>query len=440
LITLKPTKAACLLALLLGASLLRGETKVLTHFTLIDGSGRPPLASAAMIVDDGRIVWVGPLTQLQAPAGAQTVDLTGKYVMPGIINLHGHLGNTVDLTQDAKFYTRESVEKNLATYASYGVTAMLSMGTDQDLIFQIRDRQRAGRPSMTRVFTAGQGFIFKGSYGGLAGVNPGVSSAGEVEPEVAAQARKGVDIIKLWMDDELGRFPKMPYPIAKAIIDGAHRHNLRATAHIFYLQDAKQLTDYGVDSLAHSVRNKPIDQALSESMKKHETWQMAATLSREASMFIYASPPPFLGDPFFTRGVSPAAIKTLQSPEYRNTISSGPHFAKFPEFLQTAKKNLQALVAGGVKYGFGTDTGPPGRFPGYFEHWEMELMVEAGLTPMQVLTAATRNAAEFLGAKDLGTLERSKWADLIVLDRNPLDDIKNTRTINAVYIAGNRVK
>jgi imidazolonepropionase-like amidohydrolase len=271
-------------------------------------------------------------------------------------------------------------------------------------------------------------------------VNQGVSSAGEVEPAMTAQARKKVDIIKFWMDDELGRFPKMPYPIAKAIIDGAHRRQLRVTAHIFYLRDAQQLADYGVDSLAHSVRDKPVDQALIESMKKHGVWQMAATLSREASMFVYAGAPAFLADPFFARSVPPEVIRTLQSGEYRNTISSGPHFKEYPGFLETAKKNLKALADAGVKYGFGTDTGPPARFPGYFEHWEMELMVEAGLTPTQVLTAATRNAAEFLGAKDLGTLERSKWADLIVLDRNPLDDMKNTRTISAIYIAGNRVK
>ena len=433
-------KAACLVALLLHASLLRGEIKVLRNFTLIDGSRGQPLTGAAMIVDAGRIVWVGPVTQLKSPAGAETIDLTGKYVMPGIVNLHGHLGNTVDLTQDAKFFTRESLEKNLQTYASYGVTAMLSMGTDQDLIFQIRDRQRAGRPSMTRVFTAGQGFIFKGGYGGIAGVNQGVATVAEVEPAVAAQARKKVDIIKLWMDDELGKLPKMPYPIGKAIIESAHRHQLRVAAHIFYLQDAKQLVDYGVDSLAHSVRDRPVDESLIASMKTHGTWQMAATLSREASMFVYAAAPQFISDPFFTRGVSPAALQTLRSPEYQKTISTGPHFKEFPAFLETARKNLKRFADAGVKYGFGTDTGPPGRFPGYFEHWEMELMVQSGLTPMQVLTAATRNAAEFLGAKDLGTLEASKWADLIVLDRNPLDDIRNTRTINAVYIAGNRVK
>src|SRR5260370_13204144 len=139
-----------------------------------------------MIVDAGRIAWVGPVTQLQAPAGAQMVELTGKYVMPGIINLHGHLGNTVDLTQNAGFFTRENVEKNLLTYASYGVTTMLSIGTDQDLIFQIRDQQRAGSPPMMRSFTAPHRFIFKGGYGGIAGVNQGVSTVTEVEQAVAA--------------------------------------------------------------------------------------------------------------------------------------------------------------------------------------------------------------------------------------------------------------
>jgi imidazolonepropionase-like amidohydrolase len=107
--------------------------------------------------------------------------------------------------------------------------------------------------------------------------------------------------------------------------------------------------------------------------------------------------------------------------------------------VRTAEQNLKTLADAGVPYGFGTDSGPPGRFPGYFAHWEMELMVQAGLTPMQVITAATGNAARFLHARDLGTLEIKKWADLVVLDKNPLDDIKNTRTINAVYIAGNRV-
>jgi imidazolonepropionase-like amidohydrolase len=104
-----------------------------------------------------------------------------------------------------------------------------------------------------------------------------------------------------------------------------------------------------------------------------------------------------------------------------------------------ALKNLKRLADSGVKYGFGTDSGPPARFQGYFEQLELELMTAAGLTPMQVITAATRSSAEFLGARDLGTLERGKWADLVVLSKNPLEDIKNTRSIESVYIAGNKL-
>ena len=428
------------LALLFAASL-HAEVNVLKNFTLIDGTGGPPLADAAMIIDDGRIRWVGPAAQLRTPSSAQVLDLSGRYVMPGIINLHCHLGNTVGLEQNAKFFTRENVEKNLETYASYGVTTVLSLGTDQDLIFKIRADQRPTRPSVARVYTAGQGFIFKGGYGGIAGVNQGISTVAEVDPAVAAQAAKNVDIIKLWMDDHLGAFKvKMPYPIAKAIIDSAHKRHLRVAAHIFYLQDAKQLVNYGVDGLAHSVRDKPVDQELIDAMKKHGTWQMAATLSREASMFIYGQTPPFASDPFFTRSVRANVLKTLESPQYQKTIRSDPDFDRYRGILDIAEQNLKTLVNAGVKYGFGTDSGPPGRFPGYFEHWELELMVQAGLTPMQAITAATRNAAEFLHAADLGTLQPTKWADLIVLDRNPLENIKNTRTIEAVYIAGNRVK
>lgn len=185
--------------------------------------------------------------------------------------------------------------------------------------------------------------------------------------------------------------------------------------------------------------DKSLDEALTTAMKKRGTWQMAPTLTREASMFIYASTPPFAGDPFFTRGVSPGVVETLRSPAYQKSIAADAHFAECRSFFENAKRNLKRLADAGVPYGFGTDTGPPGRFPSFFEQWEMELMVEAGLTPMQAIVSATGSAARFLGAKELGTLEPGRWADLIVLDRNPLQDIRNTRSIRDVYIAGNRV-
>ena len=233
----------------------------------------------------------------------------------------------------------ENVENDLKTYASYGVTTVLSMGTDKDSIFKIRDEQRAGRPHETRIYTAGQGFVFKGGYGGLEGVNQGVATVAEVEPAVAAQAANHVDFIKLWMDDHLGTKKKMPYYIAQAIIESAHRHHLRAAAHIFYLQDARQMVDYGVDGLAHSVRDKPVDKAFVDDMKRHGTWQMAATLSREGSMFVYGQTPPFANDPFFARSVSAEVVAKLKSPAYQEKMRSDPDFRNVPRFLRTAEAN-----------------------------------------------------------------------------------------------------
>lgn len=436
----KPNRPRILIAGLLICFSARAEVKVLQHFTLIDGNGGSPVRDAAIIVNNGRIQWVGPAAQAKAPTSADVIDFAGKYVMPGIINLHGHVGNVVDLTQDPKFFTRDNIQKNLKTYASYGVTSVLSMGTEQDVIYKIRDEQRSGRPTVARVFTAGRGFVYKGGYGGLKGVTYEVETPADVQKDMDELARNKPDVVKLWMDDHLGHMKKMPYEIGQAIIDSGHKHGLKVAAHIFYLQDAKQLVNGGIDGLAHSVRDKPVDNDLIESMKRHGTWQLAATLTREESVFIYAHPPDFLNDPFFTRSVSAKTLETLKSPEYQKSIAADPDFAEYPRFLETAKHNLKKLVDAGVKYGFGTDSGPPGRFPGYFEQWEMELMVNAGLTPSQVIQGATRNAAQFLGAKDLGTLEANKWADLIVLDKNPLDDIRNTRSIRAVYIAGNSVK
>jgi imidazolonepropionase-like amidohydrolase len=425
------------LVLGLASFLAIAETKVFENFALIDGTGKAAAAGSALIVTDGRITWVGPKASLKVPAGAQRIDLTGKYVMPGIINLHGHLGNVIGIKQDPSFFTRENVEKQLKTYASYGVTAMISMGSDKDIIFPMRAEQRAGRPTMTRIFTAGRGFTGKGGYPttvpGNKGIPYEVSTAAEVQKDIEELAAKKVDLVKIWVDDHLGKEAKIPLEMCQAIISNARKHGLKTVAHVFYLDDAKALVDSGLAGLMHSVRDKPVDDALIAAMKKRGAWMAASTFTREMSVFVYTKRPPFFNDPFFARSVSKELMDASIVPPDAET-------AKFPGFLATAKQNLKKLADSGVKYGFGTDSGPPKRFPGYFEHWEFELMTEAGLTPAQVIRAATGSAAEFLGAKDLGTIENGKWADMIVLARNPLTDIKNTRSIESVWIAGNKVQ
>lgn len=416
-----------------------GGARVFRDFTLVDGSGGPAQPHSAMVVSAGRIQWIGPMRKLQAPAHAEVIEATGKYIMPGIVNLHGHLGNVIDLKQDASYFTRENVAKNLHTYAEYGVTTVLSLGTDQDLIFAIRDEQNAGRPRTTRVFTAGRGFTAPNGVGAMKGVTFSPSTPEEAAANVATLAAQHVDFIKMWVDDGLGKRAKMAPEISRAIIQAAHQHGIRVAAHIFYLEDAKRLVDQGIDALAHSVRDQPVDTELIAAMKRHGTWQQAATLTREVSTYIYAQTPEFLNDPFFIRGVTAKTLETLRDPQYQAKFATDPDLPRYQTLLGMAQENLKRLSDAGVPIGFGTDTGPPGRFPGYFEHWELELMVQAGLTPGQAIHAATGSAAEFLRRRDLGTLERGKWADFLVLTSNPLENIRNTRSIEAVYIGGDRV-
>ncbi|MDZ4800855.1 MAG: amidohydrolase family protein [Bryobacteraceae bacterium] len=431
-----------LIPLLLISGAASAETVVLQNFTLIDGTGKSAVPNAAMVVTDGRIRYAGPKAKLPAqPQGATTLDLTGKYVMPGIINLHGHLGNVKGLVQDPVNYTPENLDANLKTYAQYGVTTVVSMGSDQDLLLQRRAEQRAtGRPKTTRIYTAYRGFTgiagYPTSAPGMKGVPFEVATKAEVVKDVAILADKKVDLVKIWVDDHFGKERKIPLDLSADIIAEAHKHGLKVGAHIFYYDDAKNLVDRGLNALLHSVRDKDVDDAFIASMKKNNAWMAAATFTRELSAFAYAKPPEWLKDTFFSRSVTPDVIKTLSTPGQK-AVASDP---RFETGLQVAKRNLKRLVDAGVKYGFGTDTGPPGRFPGYFEHVEMQMMAEAGLTPSQIIQAASKNSAEFLGAsKDLGTLEAGKWADLIVLGRNPLDDIRNTRSIETVMIAGQKV-
>lgn len=430
--------------LIIFSALAWGETVYLRNFTLIDGNGGAAVANAAMVITDGRITAIGSKDKVSEPKDTRAVDLGGKFVIPGIINLHGHLGNVVDLTQDPKFFTKANVEAQLKTYAQYGVTSMLSMGSDQPLIFDLRAAQRKGRPTMARIFTAGKGFTGPAGYPtsapGMKGVPYEVSTQAEAEKAMAELAPKNPDFVKIWVDDHLGKEKKIPTEISAAIIAAAKKRGLRTCAHIFYYSDAKALAERGLYACAHSVRDREVDDALIQIMKKNGTWQLG-TLVRELSTFVFSKPPSFLNDPFFTMSVNKGVRDTLSSDAYLKKQQADKDLPKYPGFLATAQKNLKKLYDAGVRVGFATDSGPPARFSGFFEHKEMELMAQAGFTPSQIITIFSKNSAEFLGwQKNLGTLEKGHWADMVVLTKNPLSDIRNAQAIDSVYIAGNKVR
>ena len=430
-----------LLVLFLTTGATLAQVKVLIHATVIDGTGSAPIPDAVMIVKDGRIVDVGPQGSVTIPRGGEVIDLKGKTLIPGIINLHGHVGLTRGLTQHLDNYTRENVAAQLRTYASYGVTTTTSLGLDTDLMRDVREQQRQGRLQGARVYTALQGFTTLNGYPthipGVKGLAQEVGTADQARAAVKSLAGKGGDVVKMWVDDHHDTFQKLSPAVYAAIIDEAHRHKMKVFAHVYELSDAKGLVDAGVDVLAHSVRDMEVDDELI-GMLKRKGVTCVATLSREQSTFVYADPPGWLSDPFLTKSTTPEIIQGVRT-RVQKAQAGDPESQINREGSRMAMHNLKKLSDAGVRIGFGTDTGVPGRFQGFFEHWEMELMVQAGLTPMQVVESFSRSSAEALGiADDVGSLTPGKLADMVVLDKSPLDSIRNTRSIHAVYLAGER--
>ncbi len=401
------------LLLLLAAAAPRSQpagTRVFTNLRLVDGTDAAPVGGASIVVQNGRIVAAGPASRVTVPTGAERIDLGGRTVIPGLINAHGHVNDAA---------------RDLKTYAAYGVTTVFSLGGEAPPVFAARASQNVATLDRSRVFVSGPVLT--------------PDSPEQARTMVADVAAQNVDFVKIRVDDNLGTTSKMPPEVYRAVIDEAHKRGLRVAVHLFYLADAKSLLDAGADLIAHSVRDLDADPALMAAFKAKGVC-LCPTLMREVSTFVYEATPPFFADPLFLAHSDKAQIATLQEPARQEAMRKSPSAQRYKAALEVASRNVKRLSDAGVPIAMGTDTGPAGRFQGYFELMELELMVKAGLTPKQTLAAATRDAARCMKVdKDLGTLETGKWADFVVLDADPLVNISNTKRINAVYIAGNRV-
>jgi len=368
---------------------------------LIVGDGQV-IENATFAVDNGQFVAVGAAGEVDVPAGANRVDLTGMTVMPAIVDAHTHLGTT-----------REALIEDLERRAYHGVGAAMSLGHDGE-----------GAPLELRGEVIPGAAQYRSAGRGITSLEPGrsevphwVTTEEEARQAVRDEAARGVDIIKIWVDDRNGQYEKLSPELYGVIIDEAHQNGLRVTAHIFALEDAKGLLRAGIDAFAHGVRDQDVDDEF-------------VALVKERPNVVLVPNMPNRGVPTdldWLSGSMPAA----ELAEMQAAATERPE-AQAAFAIQA--RNLARLSEEGMRIAFGTDGNNP-----WAPHVEMEDMVAAGMTPGQVLVAATRNAADVAGLTEIGTVEVGKSADFVVLEANPLDDIIHTRRVSAVYLRGEEV-
>jgi imidazolonepropionase-like amidohydrolase len=392
---------------------------------LIVGDGSAPIENSAFLLENNKFTKIGKKGELQPPAGAVRVDLSGKTVMPALVDAHTHLGWTVIKTGKigADTYTRENLIDHLRRYAYYGIAAAQSMGIDPgETPYQVRANPM---PDAALFRIAGRGMALPNAGPGAAYWKPvayGVSTEAEARADVQELAAKKVDLVKIWVDDRNGTVPKLTPPLYRAIIDEAHKHNLRVAAHIYYLADAKDLLRSGIDIFAHGIRDKDVDDEAIALFKQHRNVVVIPNLpERETTEQDFQ---------FAAETVPAAQIKRMRDAEAGRKPEA---VQRAREFYGIQARNLAKLSASGVRIGFGTDSSAE---VGWNAHQEMTDMVAAGMTAAQVLVAATRTAAEIVKLDQLGTVAAGKSADFLVLDANPLDNINNTRRIAKVYLRG----
>jgi imidazolonepropionase-like amidohydrolase len=427
-----------------------GVTLLFEGARLILGDG-DVIENGAFVVEGDQIVAVGNNGEVTAPPGTTSIDLAGKTVIPALIDAHAHLGYEGYTSWGSENYSRENLIDHLERYAYYGFGAVFSAGSDpDDLAIELQSAQREGEVEGARfLFGAGMAPPGQGPNNQFLGhaltiaeetgmtVLRGIASEEEGRSAVREVSAKGIPFIKIWVDDRGGSQVKLPREVYRAIIDEARAHGIEVIVHQQNVQDMPDLLEAGVVGFLHGRLSSALDDDLAEQI-------------RESGAFLV----PNLGlgelrrervgaDPFLQEATPPEVVARLI--DAFDAQQQGAGAAQGTAANAAARERelsdaFSRLVAADVDIVLGTDAGAvPNHFFGYTGHRELEIFVRLGMTPMQAIVSATSRPAERLGLSEMGTIAPGKTADFVILDANPLEDIRNTRTISRVYLRGREV-
>lgn len=389
-----------------------------------NGSPDNDFQRAAIIINDGYIQEIFYGEDQTIPETDLTIDLEGRYLMPGLINAHGHVGVAHGLqpgpppTSEA---SRENVISQLKLYAKYGVTTVVSLGDEPPEAFDVRNNTEPEDVPIARIYLAGEVLY--------------ADSADEADSLTRTHLQMNPDWLKIRVDDGLGTQEKLPEEVYAQIIETGLDNGVPLAAHIVTLEDAKSVLNHDAEIIGHSVRDAAVDSDFIDMMLQDDIC-ITPTLTRELSTFVYATTPDFFSDPFFLKYADPEVVEQLQTEEVQRQYT-GRAADYYREALPLAQENLHKLYQAGVRIAMGTDSGPAARFQGYFEHLELQMMQDAGMPVKDILVSSTSQAAECMNIDELtGTIEAGKKADFLVLEENPFESLLNLRDIWQVYIGG----
>jgi imidazolonepropionase-like amidohydrolase len=406
--------------------------KVITNATLIDGTGRAPIKDAVIVIEGARITQAGSKNDVKFPENAVVIDASGKFVTPGLADMHNHL-------RDGTSSRRPQALGNARQLLAFGVTTVFFPNANLQLLDTLKQQSAPDNSAYPHIFGAGPIVTVKG--GSLSGELRSPNTADEARAVVKEMKAANVEAIKLGYDDNTWAMkkslPLLKEEVVSAIIAEAHHQGLKVFVHAPMLEQAKVVLRAGADGLMHGIIDKPVDDEFITLMKKNRACYVSTLAMFEAvsDIAVWAS----REAAYDSRKTYPSAIiEAYTSNAAREQMESFLTNSAFTKtHLPTLRTNLKMINDAGILIVTGTDTGFYGVFTGLASHLELILHAEAGLKTADIIKAATINAARMIGReKESGTIEEGKIADLLILDANPLDDIRNIKRIHRIIKSG----